>query len=212
MQIDKLAEENYRRFCALEGSEYIATEFALFQILRIISIFNIKSILELGLGIGAIADTVLQFSRGSDYDLEYFGTEGNDYCQKELEKNVNDFSRVRRFTSLEEINTENKFDLIIVDGLDQNLEKIVSYCKSRTILFIEGDRSPQAEMLMSIFPRSKQVNVISLKRNREYSHGLRNFFMGGGRVIFIDPDLKMLSFYWKERTKTYLKRRLRNVI
>ena len=35
-----LAIKNYKRFCELEGSEYIASEFALETILKIIRIFN----------------------------------------------------------------------------------------------------------------------------------------------------------------------------
>ncbi len=212
MNTNRLAVKNYKRFCSLEGSEYIATEFALVQILKIIKIFKIKSILEIGLGIGAIVDSVLKFSENSNYKLNYFGTEANDYCNQELKKNIEYFQKVKISNSLEEINTENKFDFIIIDGLDDSLEKIVSYCKKRTIIFIEGDRSPQTEVIMSLFPKARHVNIISLKKNRDYSHGNPEFFMGGGRVIFTNPNPKMLAYYWKERVKTFIKRQLRKLV
>ena len=60
MQTEQLAKNNYYRFCKLEGSEYIATGFALFQILKIIKIFEVKTVLEIGLGIGSISDSVLK--------------------------------------------------------------------------------------------------------------------------------------------------------
>ena len=212
MNLKKLAVKNYKRFCSLEGSEYIATEFALVQILKIIKIFKIRSILEIGLGIGAIVDSVLKYSENSNYKLSYYGTEANAYCNQELKKNIEYFQRVKISNSLEEINTENKFDFIIIDGLDDSLEKIVSYCKKRTIIFIEGDRSPQTEVIMSLFPKARHVNIISLKKNREYSHGNPEFFMGGGRVIFTNPDIKMLAYYWKERVMTFIKRQLRKLV
>jgi len=39
MKDSDLAVQNYKRFCGLEGSEYIASEFALETILRVIKIF-----------------------------------------------------------------------------------------------------------------------------------------------------------------------------
>jgi len=57
-----LAIQNYKRFCEMEGSDCIASEFALETILKIIKIFNVNAILELGLGIGSISDTVLKYS------------------------------------------------------------------------------------------------------------------------------------------------------
>lgn len=212
MKITESIEANYKRFCTLEGSEYIATSFALAIIINLIQKFNVKSVLELGLGIGAIADSVLKFSNQNNLDLKYVGTESNDFCNKVLKDNVEFFSELEHYSNLGELDSNNLFDLIIIDGIDEKLGEIKSFCKKRTIIFIEGDRTPQADIIMSIFPKAKHVNIITLKKNEEYSPGNPDFFIGGGRVIFTNPTLKMSMFYWQARISTYIKRIIRNFI
>lgn len=60
MKLKILAEQNYHKFCMFPGSEYIASEFALLKILEVIGWFKLKSVLEIGLGIGSISDTVFR--------------------------------------------------------------------------------------------------------------------------------------------------------
>lgn len=59
-----LAVFNCKRFCELDGSDYIASEFALETILKIKKKFNVHTILELGLG--SISDTVLKYAKKDD--------------------------------------------------------------------------------------------------------------------------------------------------
>jgi hypothetical protein len=47
-------KEIYKKFSLLEGSEHIATEFALKGIERIIKDNKVWSVLEIGIGIGTI--------------------------------------------------------------------------------------------------------------------------------------------------------------
>ena len=212
MNTTNTVKENYKRFCKLDGSEYIATGFALSIIIKLIERFNIKSVLELGLGIGAIADTVLKFSEQSNWNLKYVGTEENDFCNNALRKNIEYYTKLEHYNNLSELDPNNSFDLIIIDGLDDNFQQIKSYCKKRSIIFIEGDRTPQTNIIMSIFPKARHVNVITLEKNKSYSHGNPDFFIGGGRIIFINPDTKMTLFYWQARISTYIKRILRNFL
>lgn len=212
MSTPKVIETNYKRFCKLEGSEYIATGFAISIIVSLIEKFQIRSVLELGLGIGAIADTVLKFSNQKKLNLTYSGTEENDFCNSVLKRNVEFYSRLNHYKRLSEIKDSNSFDLIIIDGLDDNLKEIKKYCKNRSIIFIEGDRTPQTNIIMSLFPKAKHVNVITLDKNKNYSHGNPNFFIGGGRIIFTNPNYKMTLFYWQARISTYVKRVIRNFL
>lgn len=212
MSTPKVIETNYKRFCKLEGSEYIATGFAISIIVNLIEKFQIRSVLELGLGIGAIADTVLKFSNQNRLNLTYYGTEENDFCNSVLKRNVEFYSRLNHYKRLSEIKDSNSFDLIIIDGLDDNLKDIKKYCKNRSIIFIEGDRTPQTNIIMSLFPKAKHVNVITLDKNKDYSHGNPNFFIGGGRIIFTNPNYKMTLFYWQARISTYVKRVIRNFL
>lgn len=212
MKISNSIETNYKRFCHLEGSEYIATSFALSIIINLIEKFQLRSVLELGLGIGAIADTVMKFSKDRGLNIRYVGTENNEYCKKVLKDNVEYYSEIEQYNKLKDLGENIEFDLIIIDGLDENLRQIKKYCKKRTIIFIEGDRSPQADIIMSIFPKAKHVNIISLEKNKEYSKGNPNFFIGGGRVIFTNPNFQMNWFYWSARISTYIKRIIRNYL
>lgn len=75
MEIKKNAVENYKFFCSLEGSDYIATPFALEVILRLITTFKSKRILEIGMGIGCVADTILKYNDKNKLEIEYSGTE-----------------------------------------------------------------------------------------------------------------------------------------
>jgi hypothetical protein len=212
MNIKHLADQNYFRFYKLEGSEYIATGFALYQINKIIKIFNVKSILELGLGIGSISDTVLKMAKFSKRNLRYVGTESNEFCKHALLQNVEDYDKLEQRDTLSEVGANEKFDLIIIDGLENTLKDISENCKLRSIIFIEGDRRPQRELIMSIFPKAKHVNVISLRKNKRESHGNPNFFTGGGQLIFINPDMSMRAYWFKEKLLTYVKRIIRKFL
>lgn len=212
MNIKQLAEENYSRFYKLDGSEYIATGFAIYQINKIIKYFNATSILELGLGIGSISDTVLKMAKNDSLKLRYVGTEANEFCKKSLINNVEEYSKLEHVETLSQVGANNKFDLIIIDGLEGSLKEIITNCNPHSIIFIEGDRTPQRKLIMSIFPKAKHVNVISLKKNKEQSHGNVNFFTGGGQLIFTNPNLKMKLYWFKEKVSTYIKRYIRKFL
>lgn len=100
---EDIAITNYKRFCTLEGSDYIASEFALSTILRIIKEFNVSNILELGLGIGSVSDTILKFSKISNFTIKYFGTEKNEFSLKVLPQNVKDYNKIHIYSELNQI-------------------------------------------------------------------------------------------------------------
>jgi spore coat polysaccharide biosynthesis predicted glycosyltransferase SpsG len=210
MKNKDLAIQNYKRFCELEGSDYIASEFALESILKIIKIFNVASILELGLGIGSISDTVLKYSKKENKNISYAGTEDNEFCLDALKKNVYDYVQIELYPELNQIKNK-KFDLIIIDGYDDTLLGIIGFCKKNTIVFIEGDRKGQTETIMRIFPKNKYVNVITLDKNKSYSHGGgdTNRYVGGGKLIFIDPTFKMNLFWFQQKVATFIKNKIR---
>ncbi|MFH6769640.1 hypothetical protein V8G56_12885 [Gaetbulibacter aquiaggeris] len=208
--IKKIAEENYKFFCELNGSDYIASEFALFTILNLIQKFKIKSVLELGMGIGSVSDTILKCSKEKKESLSYYGTELNEFCLSVLPINVKYFNDVKLFDELKSIDNKT-FDLIIIDGLDNSLHQIKNYVKTHTILFVEGDRSIQTQTLKSLFPKHYYVNVITLKKNPTYVHGGNSFenYLGGGQLIFINPTFLMKIYWFKEKVFTYVKRKVR---
>lgn len=213
MKHKDLVVQNYKMFCGFEGSEYIASEFALETILKIITKNRIQTVLEIGLGIGSISDTVLKYANEQKLIIEYVGTESNKFCLNALKNNVEDFEKINLYTELNLVN-QNKFDLIIIDGYDETLKEILSFCKKNTIIFIEGDRKGQTETVRQIFPKSKHVNIITLNKNKSYAHGYCpvSSYVGGGQVIFINPTLQMKFFWIQQKIRTFIINKIRKVI
>ncbi|HEX8017068.1 MAG TPA: hypothetical protein VF465_17680 [Flavobacterium sp.] len=212
MKINELAVDNYKFFCSLEGSDYIASEFALETLLKLITVFKIKKILEIGMGIGSVADTILKLDQNNNFKIEYFGTESNEFCLDALPKNVSDFKKIKLFSEIKKVPNQ-KFDLIIVDGSDNSLNLITERCKANTIFFVEGDRKDQTQKILKLFPNHLYVNVITLKKNPSYAHEARDTdaYIGGGQLIFVNPTLKMRVYWFKEKVLTFFKRKIRKL-
>jgi spore coat polysaccharide biosynthesis predicted glycosyltransferase SpsG len=212
MKEKELAIQNYKRFCSLEGSDYIASEFALETILKIIKLFDVQSILELGLGIGSISDTVLQYGTEVNKKLSYVGTENNEFCLSALRSNIIGYEQLLLFSKLNQIKNKS-FDLIIIDGYDESLLEIVAFCKKHTIIFIEGDRKGQLNNIREIFPKNSYVNVITLNKNKPYSHSGGNIkhYVGGGQLIFINPTFKMKLYWFQQKATTFIINKIRTI-
>ncbi len=210
MKRQKIAIENYKRFCNLDGSDFIASEFALKTLLRIVKFFKVKSILEVGLGIGSVSDTILKYVNSRKLSIVYNGTENNDFCLKVLPENVTFFSQINVFDNLNSL-PNNKYDLIIIDGSDESLLSLKEICNENTIVFIEGGRQEQTKMVLSIFPNALYVNVITLKKNPFYAHENRSIknYIGGGQLLFINPTFKMKIFWLNEKVLTFVKIQVR---
>ncbi|OCB76548.1 hypothetical protein [Flavobacterium crassostreae] len=210
MRIKRIAVANYKKFCGLEGSQYIASEFALETILVLIEKFSLHTILELGLGIGSISDTVLQYFDPKKTNIAYFGTENNVFCLKALQTNVIAFNKLHLYSELNQIKNHT-FDFIIIDGYDDCLNKIKNYCSKNAIIFIEGDRKLQKEIILNIFPKCKYVHVITLNKSKPYAHGENSIhnYVGGGQLIFTNPTAKMNLFWMQQKIKTFVKNKIR---
>lgn len=195
----------YQSFCEAEGSQHIASEYAIEKINGLVEKFQLKRIIEVGLGIGSISGIVLALNRNTP-DLKYAGTETNEFCLEVLPENLKgDFERLQIFPNLTMINTDKKFELIIIDGKDQNLHHIKKLISINGILVIEGDRIPQQISLQKIFPDHKYVHCISLKKNKEYSPFSSDNWQGGIKVIFLNPTTKQTFWWFKEKNFTKIK-------
>ena len=78
----KLAETYYRKFANVEGNQYIASLYALKKILDLVAFNRPKKILEVGLGIGSISFSIIEFLKAKNADYIYHGTETNEFCFK----------------------------------------------------------------------------------------------------------------------------------
>lgn len=203
------AQNTFKKFSSIDGNQHIAGEYAIETVLKLIDDFRIKSVLELGLGIGSISDAVLNYSKKNNLGIKYFGTEANEFCLDSLKSNVEDYDNIKLFSNFSGINVSEKFDLIIVDGSDSSLNEIDKFCKKDTIIFIEGFRGVQVHTIKEIFPNYLHAEMISIYKNKIYSPFPADKWSCGGQLIFTNPSFKQKYYWFKEKVNTSLKYRLR---
>lgn len=192
----------YKEFCDCDGSQYIASEYAIWKLQKLIWTFRIKNVLEVGLGIGSISGSLLKVNN----HLNYSGTEANDFCLKTLPQNLpKNHGRLKIYESLKVVPRSEKFDLIIIDGKDPDLESLKQMLSERGIIAMEGDRVPQQEVLQALFPKSLFVHSISFSKNKIYSPFSNEDWQGGLKVIFVNPGMRQKLWWVKEKILTKLK-------
>lgn len=196
----------YRQFCSAEGNQYIASEYAIVKLQQIIEKFQVKSILEVGLGIGSIAGSLLKLNK----NINYSGTESDLFCLQALPENLKeDYERLQIFSGLETIPQYSEYDLIIIDGKDPELEIIQHLIQRRGIIAIEGDRQPQQRILEDLFPVHRAVHAICLRKNGHYSPFSSERWQGGLKVIFVAPNREQIGWWLKEKLLTKIKNQVR---
>ncbi len=211
MNYRQASARTYKKFSSCQGNDHIAGDYALEKILHFITQFRSKRILEIGLGIGSIADNILTFAAENRLDLEYSGTESNDFCLNELPKNVTHFQKIQLYASLADVPSGETFDFIIVDGSDDSLSNIAKHCANHAIVFIEGGRMGQIATLKKIFPNCLSSEIISIRKPPHYGP-FSQTWTGGGSLIAINPTPAQKLFVLGERVQTFVKRRLRKII
>ncbi len=195
----------YHSFCEAEGNQHIASEYAIEKLDNLVERFQINDVLEVGLGIGSIAGVLLALNRNTS-GLAYAGTEANEFCLKALPKNLKeDYNRLEIYSNLTEIPANKKFDLIIIDGRDHNLQALKDLVSKNGILAIEGDRIQQQDSLQEFFPKHKYVHAISKAKNNSYSPFPASHWQGGLKIIFINPTVFQKLWWIREKIYTKLK-------
>lgn len=211
MEYKKQAYLTYKKFSKLEGNQHIASDYALEFILKLIKDFKVKSVLEVGLGIGAICDAILNYSKHNNLSINYSGTEANAFCLNALSKNVDSFGDIDLFSSVKELPETNTYDLIIVDGADEATKEIKKHVKQNTIVFIEGCRTEQVEAIKKVFPPAIYAEIISCKHPPVYGP-FDQKWSGGGGLIFVNPNFKQKRYALVQKANTFFKRRMRKFV
>ncbi|WP_159947786.1 hypothetical protein [Polaribacter septentrionalilitoris] len=200
MNIKRIAKDKYIEFSKYEGSQHIATEHAIYRILSLVKKQKAKNVLEVGLGIGTIYSAVREYSK----DIIYYGTEKNDFCLKSLKLNLaKKYYDLVIYNSIQEIRFNNKLDIVIVDGKDESFNYVKENIQANGVIIIEGDRKDQQKEIKKIFPKAKDVHVISLKKNNSDGFFDSNHYQGGVKIIYTNPTRKQTVnwFFQKIRTK-----------
>ncbi|WP_194767997.1 hypothetical protein [Tamlana sp. I1] len=186
----------YKHFSNTEGNQHIAGLFAIETILNLVERYSPQNILELGLGIGSVSYSVIEFSKKINLKMNYYGTEKNIFCLEELPKNLeNKFNHIRLFSEAKDLPRDIKFDFIIIDGSDDSLKSIKNSVSERAIIYIEGYRISQVNLVKSFFPRNKYVSVISGYKNPNFGPFDKKKWSGGGQLIFVNPTFYQRAHY-----------------
>jgi len=139
MRRNQQLSDLYNFFCEAVGNQHVAIE----KINGYLEKFLLQRILEVGLGIGSISGILLRVNRNKP-NLDYAGTEANDFCLNALPKNLKeDYNRLGIYSDLNNIPSNKKFDLIIIDGKNHHLQAVKDLISENGILAIEGDRMSQ---------------------------------------------------------------------
>lgn len=190
-------KKQYCKFSKAEGSQFIASENALGEILNFINKFKPANILEVGVGIGTISDSIIKAFK-DDYRPNVYGTENNDFCLSKLPENLGkDYSFLKLFPSIQDLPRNIEFDLIIIDGKESNLKSIKDHMNDQCIILVEGDREEQTKICQKLFPNSKFVHLITSKKNSSYSNRAKGHYQGGIKVIFTDPHFTHFLEWFK---------------
>lgn len=202
MNIKTFTEKQYRKFSKADGNQFITSEYALYTILRLIKKFEPRIILEVGIGIGTLSDTILNANFYFQPDM--FGTETDSFCLQQISKNLGDnYKNLKIFRNISELPAEKQFNFIIIDGKEETLMKIVDRVTKRGIIVIEGDRREQVKKLRSLFPKHKFATMVSVQKNSVYSKKKPDEFKGGLKLIFVNPNF-FQYMYWV-KTKLLMK-------
>jgi len=200
--IRRISKDKYLEFSQYEGSQHIAKEHAIYRILEIANKKDVNNILEVGLGIGTIFSAVNQL----DKKIHYSATENNEFCLNSLPLNLKeDLSKLNLYDNLDDVSSEVKYDLIIIDGKDPKTDKLKTLLANNGIVLIEGDRSDQEKEIKELFKKSISVHIITLWKNNPDGYFNGKDYQGGVKAIFINPTLKQKTFYIKHRILTKLK-------
>ncbi|MDN3676715.1 hypothetical protein QWY90_05245 [Flavobacterium paronense] len=210
MSNQNVAVATYKYFSDLEGNQCIATEFALKIILKLVKNYKAKNILELGVGIGCISFCVMKLSSDNNLNINYVGTESNEFCLKVLPNYLKEhYTKIQLFAELKDVKSIEKFEIIIIDGKDENIKEVESLIATNGIIIIEGDRIPQLNIIRETFPKSIYTRVISNSRNPNYGPIPSTHYSGGVQLIFVDPNFKQKLDYWFYKTRTALYYKIR---
>jgi hypothetical protein len=141
------------KFKTLSGSDEIASEMALDELLNLLNHQEVKSVLEIGSGIGTM--TFLIQAARPDALLVCF--ERNDWCQSQLAQNCNlDKAKLIK-TNAELLDLNTHFDLILIDDyIDLGATKQLIKNSCPKWVFIEGHRRIQRMAVFIAYFRSSR--------------------------------------------------------
>lgn len=205
----KIHKSVFKYFSLLEGSQHIASENALKGIESLIRKNNIKSVFEFGIGIGTIPFLIKKINS----EIEYTGIENNDFCISAFNTNLENWVHkplFKHLRSTEELVSTQNFDLIIIDSQFEDSAFLQKIVHSNSILFIEGHRELQGEMIARTFHKPLISRIISTRKNYTWSPFDSKSYMGGYSLYRLNNSSLANQYHWMiEKIETAFKYRIR---
>lgn len=209
MTNQQYAEKYYKVFSKAEGNQHIASLFAIKKILDIIELNQPKNILEIGLGIGGICYSIVEYLDEKNLSYQYYGTEKNEFCLSQLPINMGKkINKLHILPDVAEVDKSIKYDLVIIDGSDDALTDIKAIIAEHGIIFIEGDRAVQVDTMRKLFPNHVFTQTISNYKDPEYGPFDSNAWSGGGKLIYVNPTAKQKFHFYCEKLRTSFRQRI----
>ncbi|NJM29368.1 MAG: hypothetical protein HC855_03965 [Rhizobiales bacterium] len=175
--LDALARRIYAEFNAKPESRYIAAEFALIQLSRLVGRIKPRNVLEIGAGIGTITKLLLEHP---NRPAEITASENHPVCLRELDANLKGIGTagLKLIRNASELDMNMSFDLVIFDG-SLNNERQFGIFREGTWCFVEGSRSQTV--------RELQLALVSRGLNLDYKTerpgGTKIRFLSARRVL-----------------------------
>ncbi len=210
------AADVHTRFSGRPLSEHIATQTAIEGLVRWLQRKRPRRVLELGAGIGTLTYATVETlsSIHGDDVARLISTEPYPPCREQLEINLID--QRERFTVVDGPGDvapdDGPFDFLITDGGDPEDGSPFQNLAPGAIVFIEGDRKPQAAALEAALQgRAWQSADVRTLRRRDLPGGGR-VYDGGYRVYALEPGLGMRLTLLRLRLTTSVVYRLRPLL
>ena len=211
-----IAESVFKTFAGKEGCQHIASNNALNGIMNLISKYGCSTVFEVGIGIGTIPYALNEYvAANPGKKLKYTGIEENAFCLGQLKQNLTGLDKNFDYSQFAAIDMVPQafYDLLIVDGANDSVEKIKRLCNpsGRTILFVEGDRKGQVDILKKMFDNYIMFREVSNEKNQDYSPFPKNEYIHGYTVIIINPTGSDKSYRFARKIATSVKYKMRQM-
>jgi hypothetical protein len=151
-----ITQKEYEEYEKANGDYAIASLFFLNELREIIRRERPGRILEVGVGVGTIPYAVREFQD----TLEYVGTEAFEPCIERLGVHAPFVVHARCVRE-----TEGWFDLIIVDGRDEDTHTLPERLRESGVILVENDRRDQVALIREAARRRRFVSF----RKRPFS-------------------------------------------
>lgn len=143
----------YHTFKSLPGSDYIASEYAIDQLIEWVRKIRPQRVLEVGSGIGTLTFTLCSLKQERAFEL--ITIEWNDFCREALRQNLagqqGDYQHILSPEALDE--TKN-FDMVVIDGGEQNA-RFISNLAPRAVIFIEGFMDKKRNLIKNTYAQKR---------------------------------------------------------